>query len=132
MKLLQRMPGAAQPNNERSSASDRAFAEAIREKFALDEDNDQDILDQHVSRVWKDQTPHRSPGTMSPCPPIPSRRRTATHDSGMVSDGAMSLSRFPFHQFDLINLTKFKLLVPFNRWPLNEALKVNARSQFLF
>ncbi|XP_034113313.1 axin isoform X2 [Drosophila albomicans] len=89
---LERMPGAALPNNERSSASDRAFAEAIREKFALDEDNDQDILDQHVSRVWKDQTPHRSPGTMSPCPPIPSRRRTATHDSGMVSDGAMSLS----------------------------------------
>ncbi|KAH8306216.1 hypothetical protein KR018_004621 [Drosophila ironensis] len=89
---LQRNPGAALLTNERSSASDRAFAEAIREKFALDEDNDQDILDQHVSRVWKDQTPHRSPGTMSPCPPIPSRRRTATHDSGMVSDGAMSLS----------------------------------------
>ncbi|SPP80939.1 axin isoform X1 [Drosophila guanche] len=89
---LERNPGAALLSNERSSASDRAFAEAIREKFALDEDNDQDILDQHVSRVWKDQTPHRSPGTMSPCPPIPSRRRTATHDSGMVSDGAMSLS----------------------------------------
>ncbi|KAH8383287.1 hypothetical protein KR009_007720 [Drosophila setifemur] len=88
----ERNPGAALLSNERSSASDRAFAEAIREKFALDEDNDQDILDQHVSRVWKDQTPHRSPGTMSPCPPIPSRRRTATHDSGMVSDGAMSLS----------------------------------------
>ncbi|XP_030370496.1 axin isoform X2 [Scaptodrosophila lebanonensis] len=80
------------PSSDRSNVSERAFAEAIREKFALDEDNDQDILDQHVSRVWKDQTPHRSPGTMSPCPPIPSRRRTATHDSGMVSDGAMSLS----------------------------------------
>lgn len=87
------MPGTA------SSANDRAFAEAIREKFALDEDNDQDILDQHVSRVWKDQTPHRSPGTMSPCPPIPSRRRTATHDSGMVSDGAMSLSKFDLSEF---------------------------------
>ncbi|KPU72806.1 uncharacterized protein Dana_GF22991, isoform B [Drosophila ananassae] len=91
-RARERNPGAAILTNERSSASDRAFAEAIREKFALDEDNDQDILDQHVSRVWKDQTPHRSPGTMSPCPPIPSRRRTATHDSGMVSDGAMSLS----------------------------------------
>lgn len=86
------MINAPQGNNERSNANDRAFAEAIREKFALEEDNDQDILDQHVSRVWKDQTPHRSPGTMSPCPPIPSRRRTTTHDSGMVSDGAMSLS----------------------------------------
>ncbi|XP_037713600.1 axin isoform X1 [Drosophila subpulchrella] len=91
-RARERNPGAALLTNERSCASDRAFAEAIREKFALDEDNDQDILDQHVSRVWKDQTPHRSPGTMSPCPPIPSRRRTATHDSGMVSDGAMSLS----------------------------------------
>lgn len=81
------------PTNERL-ASDRAFAQAIREKFAIDEDNDQDILDQHVSRVWKDQTPHRSPGTMSPCPPLPSRRRTITHDSGMLSDGAMSISMF--------------------------------------
>ncbi|ALC46265.1 Axn [Drosophila busckii] len=85
---LERLPASS----EKSSASDQAFAQAIREKFALDDDNDQAILDQHVSRVWKDQTPHRSPGTMSPCPPIPSRRRTATHDSGMVSDGAMSLS----------------------------------------
>ncbi|XP_020811968.1 axin isoform X3 [Drosophila serrata] len=91
-RARERNPGATLLTNERSTASDRAFAEAIREKFALDEDNDQDILDQHVSRVWKDQTPHRSPGTMSPCPPVPSRRRTATHDSGMVSDGAMSLS----------------------------------------
>lgn len=81
------------PTNERL-ASDRAFADAIREKFALEEDNDQDILDQHVSRVWKDQTPHRSPGTMSPCPPLPTRRRTITHDSGMLSDGAMSIGRY--------------------------------------
>lgn len=34
----------------------------------LDDDkDDQDILDQHVSRVWSDMTPHRSPGNMSPC-----------------------------------------------------------------
>lgn len=74
-----------------SQVNDRALAEAIREKFAVDDDNDQDILDQHVSRVWKDLTPHRSPGTMSPCPPLPSRRRTTTHDSGMISDGAISI-----------------------------------------
>uniref|UniRef100_A0A1B0GB47 Uncharacterized protein n=1 Tax=Glossina morsitans morsitans TaxID=37546 RepID=A0A1B0GB47_GLOMM len=79
------------PTNERL-ASDRALAQAIREKFAMDEDNDQDILDQHVSRVWKDQTPHRSPDIMSPCPPLPIRRRTITHDSGMLSDGATSIS----------------------------------------
>ena len=91
------------PTNERI-ASDRAFAQAIREKFAIDEDNDQDILDQHVSRVWNDQTPHRSPGTMSPCPPLPSRRRT--HDSGMLSDGAMSMSKlldFSLNSFCITN-----------------------------
>lgn len=33
----------------------------------LDDDkDDQDILDQHVSRVWADRTPHRSPGNLSP------------------------------------------------------------------
>lgn len=32
----------------------------------MDDDDDQDILDQHVSRVWSDMTPHRSPGTLSP------------------------------------------------------------------
>ena len=92
IQFLKRFSDETMPTNEKV-ASDRAFAEAIREKFALDQDNDQDILDQHVSRVWKDQTPHRSPGTSSPCPPIPSRRRTITHDSGMMSDGAMSISK---------------------------------------
>ncbi|XP_017479397.1 PREDICTED: axin isoform X2 [Rhagoletis zephyria] len=104
------------PTNERL-ASDRAFAEAIREKFALEEDNDQDILDQHVSRVWKDQTPHRSPGTVSPCPPLPTRRRTITHDSGMLSDGAMSIGghsmkhskSMPDHSSSSRKLT--------NKWP---------------
>ncbi|XP_011211999.2 axin isoform X1 [Bactrocera dorsalis] len=104
------------PTNERL-ASDRAFADAIREKFALEEDNDQDILDQHVSRVWKDQTPHRSPGTMSPCPPLPTRRRTITHDSGMLSDGAMSIGghsmkhskSMPDHSSSSRKLT--------NKWP---------------
>ncbi|XP_053964097.1 axin [Anastrepha ludens] len=104
------------PTNERL-ANDRAFAEAIREKFALEEDNDQDILDQHVSRVWKDQTPHRSPGTMSPCPPLPTRRRTITHDSGMLSDGAMSIGghsmkhskSMPDHSSSSRKLT--------NKWP---------------
>ncbi|XP_037947244.1 axin isoform X2 [Teleopsis dalmanni] len=99
------------PTNERL-ANDRAFAEAIREKFSLDEDNDQDILDQHVSRVWKDQTPHRSPGTMSPCPPIPSRRRTVTQDSGMLSDGGHSMKHsksMPDHSSSSRKLT--------NKWP---------------
>ncbi|XP_067614732.1 axin-like isoform X2 [Eurosta solidaginis] len=104
------------PSNEKL-ANDRAFAEAIREKFAMEEDNDQDILDQHVSRVWKDQTPHRSPGTISPCPPLPSRRRTITHDSGMLSDGAMNIGghsmkhskSMPDHSSSSRKLT--------NKWP---------------
>ncbi|XP_075147071.1 protein axin isoform X1 [Haematobia irritans] len=113
---IEHFPDESMPTNERL-ASDRAFAQAIREKFAIDEDNDQDILDQHVSRVWKDQTPHRSPGTMSPCPPLPSRRRTITHDSGMLSDGAMSISghsmkhskSMPDHSSSARKLT--------NKWP---------------
>lgn len=99
----QRFTEDSMPTNERL-ASDRAFADAIREKFALEEDNDQDILDQHVSRVWKDQTPHRSPGTMSPCPPLPTRRRTITHDSGMLSDGAMSIGKLGKNIFSFLQL----------------------------
>ncbi|XP_055383005.1 axin isoform X2 [Condylostylus longicornis] len=98
-------------------ASDRELAEVIRQKLALEEDNDQDILDQHVSRVWKDLTPHRSPGTVSPCPPLPSRRRTTTQDSGMLSDCAMSTGghsmrhskSMPEHSSSLKKLT--------NKWP---------------
>nr|XP_032519216.1 axin isoform X1 [Danaus plexippus plexippus] len=36
-------------------------AAAIREKLQLEDDNDQDILDQHVSRVWSERTPDTSP-----------------------------------------------------------------------
>lgn len=42
----------------------------------LDDDkDDQDILDQHVSRVWADRTPHRSPGNLSPGNPMFQRRK---------------------------------------------------------
>lgn len=37
----------------------------IREKFILDDENDQSILDDHVSLVFPD-TPARSPGITSP------------------------------------------------------------------
>lgn len=50
-----------------SVEGNRQFAEAISAKFMLHDDkDDQDILDQHVSRVWSDMTPHRSPGNHSP------------------------------------------------------------------
>lgn len=55
----------------------QAFTDAIFRKLQVDDDNDQSILDQHVSRVWSDLTPHRSPGTVSPCPDALRRR---THD----------------------------------------------------
>ncbi|XP_060646749.1 axin-like [Drosophila nasuta] len=104
---LDRMPAATKD-------TDNTFAEALREKLAADEDNDQDILDQHVSRVWNDQTPRRSPGTMSPCPPIPSRRRTVTHDSSVVSDCAISLSGHSTKSLPDSNSCSRKLM---NKWP---------------
>ncbi|KAJ8978250.1 hypothetical protein NQ317_012606 [Molorchus minor] len=61
-----------------SSMSDiqsRELANAIREKLQLEDDNDQDILDQHVSRVFSDLTPARSPGLVSPRPHSPPRNR---------------------------------------------------------
>ncbi|XP_034097970.1 axin-like [Drosophila albomicans] len=104
---MDRMPAATKD-------TDNTFAEALREKLAADEDNDQDILDQHVSRVWNDQTPRRSPGTMSPCPPIPSRRRTVTHDSSVVSDCAISLSGHSTKSLPDSNSCSRKLM---NKWP---------------
>lgn len=62
--------------------SSKIFADAIREKFQLEDDNDQDILDQHVSRVWSDMTPNRSPGTLSPCNPLNRRKQ---HEMSMVA-----------------------------------------------
>ncbi|KAF5293498.1 hypothetical protein FQA39_LY02983 [Lamprigera yunnana] len=53
------------------------LANAIREKLLMEDDNDQDILDQHVSRVFSDLTPSRSPGFVSPRPYSPSRNRWA-------------------------------------------------------
>ncbi|KRT81696.1 hypothetical protein AMK59_5721, partial [Oryctes borbonicus] len=54
----------------------RELANAIREKFQLDDDNDQDILDQHVSRVFSDQT---ASGIKSPRSYSPSRNRWQTN-----------------------------------------------------
>ncbi|GJQ72265.1 hypothetical protein Trydic_g3356 [Trypoxylus dichotomus] len=54
----------------------RELANAIREKLQLDDDNDQDILDQHVSRVFSDQT---ASGIKSPRSYSPSRNRWQTN-----------------------------------------------------
>ncbi|XP_046660071.1 axin isoform X2 [Homalodisca vitripennis] len=59
---------------ELTAAVQRSLTDTIREKLQLDDDNDQDILDQHVSRVWSDLTPSRSPGLISPRPKSPPHR----------------------------------------------------------
>ncbi|XP_035773343.1 axin-like isoform X2 [Anopheles albimanus] len=70
-------------------SQNKVLADAIRQKLQVDDDNDQDILDQHVSRVWSDLTPSRSPGTMSPCPPnLHSRSRRHDMVGFIQSSGA--------------------------------------------
>jgi axin 1 len=64
----------------------KQFAEAISAKFLLNDDkDDQDILDQHVSRVWSDMTPHRSPGNHSPCHQL---QRKKPHEMSFVPGGS--------------------------------------------
>ncbi|XP_076292138.1 protein axin isoform X2 [Lasioglossum baleicum] len=64
---------------EMPSGAPKALADALREKLLIEDDNDQAILDQHVSRVWSDLTPSRSPGLSSPRLHSPERRRS-THN----------------------------------------------------
>ncbi|XP_058129243.1 axin [Anopheles coustani] len=75
-------------------SQNKVLADAIRQKLQVDDDNDQDILDQHVSRVWSDLTPSRSPGTMSPCPPNAVGSRSRRHElAGFVPVGAPTSMR---------------------------------------
>ncbi|XP_052122889.1 axin isoform X2 [Frankliniella occidentalis] len=68
-----------------TAVSSRALADALREKLMIEDDNDQAILDQHVSRVWSDLTPSRSPGFSSPRPKSPdARRRVPTAASTLL------------------------------------------------
>lgn len=70
-------------------------AAVLTDMLQLDDDSDQAILDQHVSRVWSDQTPHRSPGTVSPGGPDVQRRRMhdALGDTVGSTSGSMRHSR---------------------------------------
>ncbi|XP_015190089.1 PREDICTED: axin isoform X2 [Polistes dominula] len=63
---MEALPGNSAPKD---------LADALGEKALTDEDSDQAILDQHVSRVWSDLTPSRSPGHLSPRTHSPERRR---------------------------------------------------------
>lgn len=64
-----------QCKGQTNSAAQADFAQAIWDRLRMDDTSDQDILDQHVSRVWNDLTPGRSPGGMSPCPTNFAQRR---------------------------------------------------------
>ncbi|CAG9806135.1 unnamed protein product [Chironomus riparius] len=64
------------------SKSNKLFADAISAKLMLDDDkDDQDILDEHVSRVWSDRTPLRSPGNLSPGNPLNQFQRRKMHET---------------------------------------------------
>lgn len=114
------------------------LAEAIREKFQLDDDNDQAILDQHVSRVWSDLTPSRSPGTMSPFQSNTSRRRT-THDLGFsdmrYTEGSSSTGNTHYtycvsERLMFFFFVKERLIfcINFRFSFINETFKINART----
>ncbi|XP_048507486.1 axin isoform X2 [Athalia rosae] len=70
----------ADATSEPPTGGPRTLADAIREKLLIEDDSDQAILDQHVSRVWSDLTPSRSPGMASPRPHSPDRRRGLLHN----------------------------------------------------
>merc|ERR1719273_3101243 len=54
-----------------SQESSRSLADILREKLFVPEEEDQSILDDHVSRIWTDKTPLRSPGDPSGRPRSP-------------------------------------------------------------
>ena len=60
-----------------SQGSNRSLADILREKLIVpdDMDGDQSILDEHVSRIWTDKTPLRSPGDPSGRPRSPGYSR---------------------------------------------------------
>ena len=61
-----------------SQGSNRSLADMLREKLIVTDDfeGDQSILDDHVSRIWTDKTPLRSPGEPSGRPRSPGYSRS--------------------------------------------------------
>lgn len=68
-------PNWSPPPQQRFHNQGRALADAIYSKIRPDDD-DQSILDMHVSRIWDDRTPNRS-GNISPNP-LPTGSSTGT------------------------------------------------------
>jgi len=71
-----------------SQGSNRSLADILREKLIIpdDMDGDQSILDEHVSRIWTDKTPLRSPGDPSGRPRSPGYSRRG-HSGGGPPQG---------------------------------------------
>lgn len=92
----------------------------------LDDDkDDQDILDEHVSRVWSDRTPHRSPGNLSPCNALNQFARRKMHEA-TFSCGSSKFIIFILNlHFILIPLLFFVLLKN-RRTVFNESIEINA------
>lgn len=85
----------------------------------LDDDkDDQDILDQHVSRVWADRTPHRSPGNLSPGNQFNQAFRRKPYDIHLAAGG----SKLKNHKIilNLIFILEFRCSI------VNTMFKVNA------
>ncbi|XP_039453523.1 axin isoform X1 [Culex pipiens pallens] len=104
-----------------NSQSNKFFAEQIRQKLQVEDETDQDILDQHVSRVFSDLTPNRSPGRVSPSPNINRARR---HEMG--SFGSMSAQSSMRHSKSMPEGHQLGLMGPpaqphprklSNKWP---------------
>lgn len=127
--------------SEQSVVDGQLLADAIRGRLLLDDDNDQDILDQHVSRVFSDQTPSRSPGLLSPrthspmrryTTSVPYRRRkekdvfsTFSSDSGNVHDFAEG----PEHRASSVGMTKSKSMQDYSDKEYQERFVRNSMSR---
>ncbi|XP_055640581.1 axin isoform X2 [Toxorhynchites rutilus septentrionalis] len=90
----------------------------LQEKLQVEDENDQDILDQHVSRVWSDLTPSRSPDAMSPCPNISRSRR---HEMGVFGSGLMSAQSSMRHSKSMPDGHPLSMMAP----PLQPPRKLN-------
>lgn len=74
-----------------SQGSNRSLADILREKLIVTDDmeGDQSILDDHVSRIWTDKTPLRSPGDPSGRPRSPGYGGRSRGHPGAASRSAM-------------------------------------------
>lgn len=88
----------------------RELANAIRERLQLDDDNDQDILDQHVSRVFSDLTPAKSPGIISPRPHSPTRNRYIKYVKLINNNVYVTIQHAELRMFLIINSVQPKLV----------------------